>query len=271
MDINQLKKIWELETKTEKYIASIDKNDCKWREDDFNLTVFPEPWWGNINDPKIIVLALNPSYVRSADELDTLVFKEFFDKNIKIENNQAVNLFDDEITSNNIQFINSSVSEWWRKVFEYDDKFVPNFKDDDNLLDIIKNKVGIFNLIGYHSKNADCLKKSRNNPKTTDIIIKYLNEIIDNTDNTNILFIFLWGKNTWESYGLKTTDINYCIEINKNDSKDRGQNVNGEPKKVSSQNKYFKNKISYDDFKKILKGIDCVSKIKETIDQYKTS
>jgi len=217
-EFENLQVSWELDDTIDScFISKEDKEifDKYHLYNKFKLHLHPHPWYGNIKDPEIVVLAINPSYARNSDELDSEVYKEIFISNLQMFNkNRGAYLFNEEINGiNNIPFKYSSVSEWWEKVFE---EIVTdengNLKDND-FLNSFNKKVGIFNLIGYHSANSTNLNcngiKELNTVKNT---VKYIEKLMNDEDK---IFIFVWGKALWEKIGkLKIPEDTKCFVIN---------------------------------------------------------
>lgn len=106
--------------------------------------VLPHPWWGNVENPEIIVLAKNPSYAPIDDEKDELdkEFKDDLMENIK-NKDKSLNLF---------KFINTETFKWWKETIG------ELYKEGDDDHSFIK-KVGFFNLCGYHSEEFKQIKK----------------------------------------------------------------------------------------------------------------
>lgn len=155
--------------------------------EDTNLV--PQCFWGNIKDPKIIILAKNPSHVAS-DDLDNKYFSKTLINNLKIENREdIINMLFSCTSIEGIPFELSGVSKWWRSFF--DENINSNNKDS-----FMSDKC-IINLCGYYktnlAKNIDeelywfYDKNKENN----------INDIIDNVFKNNNLekIITVWSKN----------------------------------------------------------------------------
>lgn len=198
----------------------------------YNTKVYPQPWWGNIVNPKIVVLSLNPSYDEGADELDNAVFRNILEENLE----NPVSLFGNKFKNEyDVPFKYSSVSEWWRNVFS---EIIPNdLLEDSDEINLFNENVGIFNLDGYHSKNVD---KLNSHLSTSKKMVEYINSL---AQCENRLFIFVWGKGTWDKRGLKVTS-NF-IEVNKSHKNCI----------INPRNKMLKNKINNVKDKEKLKDI----------------
>ena len=247
MDVKKLKENFRINDKNDGkktiYYYECDKNKSgdvpSIIDDKYELTVYPHQWWGNIANPKVVVLALNPGYSQGVDELDSILFGNLIEKNYNSDDYYQF-LFGDECgasefskNGNKILFKYSSVSCWWRKVFE---EVLPNdlsgnlSEEEKNTINLFNHNVAFFNLVGYQSKDTSDLYTKSN---STDKIVEYVNDLV----NKDRLFIFVWGKGEWVKKGLKINDMNY-IEVNKNDeqNKKNGRNVN-------PRNKLMKNKL----------------------------
>ena len=217
--LENLKKAWdgvtgdvdEMISKADRDYLEHNPNFNKKFIDNFNFKVHPHPWFGNIENPSIVVLAINPGYSKNADELDSVIFKELLDNNLKMKfTNKGAKLFDDEgvVLSKelSVPFKYSSVSNWWEKVFE---EVLVN-KDtnelDKQMVDSFYSKVAIFNLVGYQSKDADKIGKTYKNLPTTAAMIEHVKHL----DNGERLFIFVWGEKRWNELGF---EVGKCDKI----------------------------------------------------------
>lgn len=240
------------------YIFTCDSNNTiDNMKGKFEFSVLPHQWWGNIKDPKIVVLALNPGYSQGNDELDSIVYKGLITNNYNLNLDHAQYMFDK--TSKGIgglSFEYSSISRWWRKVFS---EFIPDkicfkpgayFKNEQDYKEKINRfneKVGFFNLVGYQSKDSSYIEKAYD-CESAKLIAQYVNEL---AKTGNRLFIFVWGKDSWDEVitkNCKENNIKNYIVINKNDNIVR-------EKKINCRNRYLKNKIlpaDYDNMRKIL-------------------
>ena len=167
--------------------------------------VLPEPWWGNIKNPNVIILGRCPKYMEKSDEKEYEEFKK------KLSSNQMlteINWLD------NIDKEYNYSGKWWKNnVLSkfYDDSKKIN-KETDNYL--YKN-IGYFNLVGYHATTGTYLRKTiykgKNAIPSVQAIVKYVNEIIK---NYKPLVIFMWKKNKgeWIESGLdKSVENAKCL------------------------------------------------------------
>ena len=141
---------------------------------DESNTLIPQFWWENIKNPKIIILANNPSYKRHSnsgfsDDADNVNCREYLINNIYRP--QGFNC--DFIKENKESYF----AHWWGE------KFFENYEIDIN-------EVAIFNLLGYYSKNSSFFNK--------DILQhshmkQFANELKDYCQsNEDVIIVFVW-------------------------------------------------------------------------------
>jgi hypothetical protein len=140
------------------------------------MTLIPQFWWGNITNPKLIVFANNPSYKcehnsNLSDDKDNEDnnTREYLERNI---------FRPDKF---NCDFINSNsdayFSFWWKN------KFFENNK-------VNLNNIGIFNLIGYYSKNSSFFNKKI---LLHSHILQFSNQLIEYIQsNSDVILTFVW-------------------------------------------------------------------------------
>ncbi|MGI6781379.1 MAG: hypothetical protein ACOX56_00865 [Acholeplasmataceae bacterium] len=214
--------------------------------------LWPHPWWGNIENPKVIVLALNPSYDPIDDEKDDIVLGGLYKK-----------AFDDPVQNKiNLFAFKSNSTDWWRnKVFAEEGKEVNPDK-------IIKN-VGVFQILGYRSlsyfkipkkalKTEEKLKKDDSFKEFIDKFqnicesLKLKNKYNDNylpTQNAMRLHVqslinedkdryvvIVWGKGHWKQLRLDFPDKENRV-LRANEKNYRNQNI------FKEQNKEYSKKI----------------------------
>ena len=254
MTVEDLRKNFEIITKKDNgkeiYYFKCDEDKLDNIKGKFVLTVYPHQWWGNVIDPNVVVLALNPGYSAGSDELDSIIFGELIEENYKLNmidgHCYGQFLFGDSGNKNNIPFKYSSISKWWRNVFE---DIIPNdIVDNYNKTEIncFNKNVGFFNLVGYQSKRANdinikCPSKEK--------IIEHIKQLAEDKKR---LFIFVWGKSSWEANGLNINN-NY-IEVNKRNNK---------TDKICGQNKKLNIKIKADNDRQLLKNLLLDKKVDE--------
>ena len=137
-------------------------------------TLIPQFWWGNINNPKIIILANNPSYKKgynskTSDDIDNEKYRKYLEDNIYRPNG-----FNCDFVKENID---AYFSYWWKT------KFFENKEIDIT-------KVGIFNLIGYYSKNSSFFNKEILEHSH---MIRFANDLKEYCQsNDDIIIVFVW-------------------------------------------------------------------------------
>ncbi len=192
----------------EKDKERIDKIKKKFGYDK-NVDLVPQCFWGNIKNPKVIILANNPSYVAS-DELDNKYFRKTLLDNLEIDNRDEgiINVLFSSTSHDNIPFELSGVSKWWRDFF--DENINPSNKDS-----FMSDKC-IINLCGYYKTNVDekidddlCWFYDENKQnKINDI----LENVLKNNENLKKI-ITVWSKNgnQWLKV-LNTLEVNINVE-----------------------------------------------------------
>jgi len=155
------------------------KNKQKYKDDyEYHCNVLPQPFFGNIINPEILIIANNPSYAKYDDEYDTKLFLSKNELNEYIEILKRVNFFD-TFNDDNRYFYNTW--NWWHR--KVTGNLAINSKDK-------KGKVGIINLCGYHSKyfNEEHYKNFPSfNEEILDNLIK-----IGEKKNKKFVIIFVW-------------------------------------------------------------------------------
>jgi hypothetical protein len=188
----------------------------------YQTHVLPHPWWGNINNPKVIVLGLNPSYDPINDEMD--------DKLPGVYDALLNNIDKNKNPINWLNFSHAITSQWWKETLG---SLITSVGKES----IYKN-VGFFNLCGYHRdsyKNVQqkCLIKKENmnhdlkefvnkfdfisqslsdqipiyNDKylpTQNAIILHINKLIRSSEVKHV--ILLWGHKEWVDAGINLRD-----------------------------------------------------------------
>ena len=163
----------------------------------YQTHVLPQPFFGNIKNPKIVVLAKNPAYdiFNEFDEFDKLKKKYGLQSNNDenlinfIINNGNKLLFDNE-------FSDSCTQKWWKTIFK-------DLLPDDGF-ETLLNKIGIFNLCGYHSRSyyefpKRFLKDKDKDYFETQIALKEHLEAIKKECKKPI-FIIIWGEQEWRNF-----------------------------------------------------------------------
>lgn len=174
----------------------------------YHLDVLPHPYFGDVENAKILFLAENPSYDKFEDEYDTWLYMirygypDLSDKNDKYYDViKKVNMFKSFSDENNRLFFNAW--KWWNKNV---------IGDNVSLKDDYKGKVAFMNLSGYHSKKYNSLKlKQLSNLKM------FGNRENEWKSSKNVeLIVCVWGKNEWKKLlGDKMNDENTIILNNR--------------------------------------------------------
>ena len=166
----------------------------KEKDDEFILSLLPKPYRGNLKDPKLVILSLNPGYKKRVktslfNKLDIKYQREFIEtckSNAFLESNSIISNDIDDILDNG----------YWRKQLE--DLIVTGFhiKDPDKQEEKIYkfSEVALIQFIPYASKSYDSWKEesSLGTQNFTQEVIQYL------VDKTDTLFLIMRAKNQWE-------------------------------------------------------------------------
>lgn len=223
----------------------------------YQTHILPQPFFGNIDNPDIILLALNPKfdYEKSYAE-----HKELLDRGISVA---------DYITNTNIIFDNTSSKytfNWWKEVF---DGALPENYNFENLL----GNIGIFNLCGYHSKSFNklpkaCFKENISELPTQTALRNHLKKLM--LENPNRLILVIWGNDYWKSFFNKIEKgyFNNHILPNMilvNQTNEFSNKPNKIISKCSAYNYYCESEESYikDALKKYINSIDTSNKAKD--------
>lgn len=185
----------------------------------YQTHVLPQPFFGNIEDPKIVVLAKNPAYdiFNEVVEFDALkkgyISKHNEDENLInfISNGGNDTLFDNEFLDENNNCY--CTKKWWNTVFK---DLLP-----EGGIKKILTKIGIFNLCGYHSRSyyefpKYFLKDEKVCFPTQTALKEHLKQLPNGT-----IFIIIWGEPEWIRF-LKDEDEDnffknrHLLVVNKN-------------------------------------------------------
>lgn len=155
----------------DEYMADVSKLKNK---DDyyFHLEVLPQPYFGEIENPYILILANNPSYVEGDDEFDRDLYLRHKQLPEYLDTLKKVNFLDYERIENKYFF---NTWQWWHK----------NVFGNITLKDK-SNKIGIINLCGYHSKQF-------NSNKSSNLMVNNLKDVITQAK----VIVFVW-KSTYD-------------------------------------------------------------------------
>ena len=206
--------------------------------------LIPQPWLGNILNPKIVILGKNPGFVDTGyvnDITDNAVDSENsirdylianLENNIQKRKQLYLKLYENEYCINSIKWVladenQSSLSKWWKDFFTR-----VGYNDYKNIRDSFGDDICIINYYGYYSKSLDgiirevipCTKRIDLN-KIVDkaSIVVYLWDSAKKMyeDTASILndypLVFIGNKNVeGNSTGRYTNFYNTCCYDNKN-------------------------------------------------------
>ena len=202
-----LKNVWEIENNVAKQdVESI--NPILKMEYFYQTDLYPQPWWGNIEKPKIIVLALNPSYDPITDDEDEKYIEQDLKSNLST---RSFNWFNHKkVTLNSGKERETSGFKWWKQTLG--DLYNETNEREKNIYE----KIGFFQLVGYHSKTYSklirkCFMEKHKCFPTQNAIVNHVNEIIR---EDNPIVVVLWGYQHWIEVGLKISD-DRVIRVNK--------------------------------------------------------
>ena len=185
----------------------------------FNHELIPQLYWGNLNDPEIVILGKNASY-SFEDELDNYHFRGWLLLNLLSNKDSSRNFFCDILTNSNNIFINSSVSRYWRNAFIGWEPY-ENFKNKNNFM----RKTAIINMYGFYSEE---LSEKPEEPSYLENEKEILDMIRNHITNHKPIYI-MWKKS------LKWWKDLLGVEFDPNNT----YIVNGN----NSRNKYLKNSV----------------------------
>lgn len=154
----------------------------------FKFNYLPQPWWGNIKNPRVIVLLLNPGICKDEDIVEEK-YKNSIRENLKGE--KTLNWMTDE---------KSDSHKWWKSTFN-------KITESEMLPQVIYEKVGVFELIGYHSKKfasnhyssikemlVEELGLTEDFLPTQRAMFDYLDALIK---EVKPLVVIIWGQKFW--------------------------------------------------------------------------
>ena len=186
------KLLQEILSEKTKFIHSSDKLGD---ESKYKLFLLPKPYRGNLKDPKLVILSLNPGY---KERVNRIMFKMLSTKYQKqfIEVSKANALLEDgcRIISDKYDVDDVLDNGYWKKQL-YD-------LEHEKMID--SSKIGLIQYVPYASENYD----SKDNDDvlgtrnfTKEIIHYLLNE-------TDTLFLIMRSKERWETLIGKDTGNN---------------------------------------------------------------
>lgn len=207
--IDKLINAWELKEKNGMFVATADEEIIVKKLNSsnfstgvmkFNFNLKPFPWWGNISQPKIVVLVLNPKYEKEEEdknEQDLHKKRKSFENNLK--NNKTINWLDF------VDEANLTVSEkWWKNTFN---DIIVELDKKNKSKDLIYDSVGFFELYGYYSKSfKDTSLKNINKSEfdhsdilpTQKALFEHINYLMKVEKPP--LLVIIWGQKHWREY-----------------------------------------------------------------------
>lgn len=213
--LEKLIDIWSDITSIEPYMANTDKKEIDEKYiaikkiDDrtaFRFDFLPQPWWGNIKNPDVIILALNPG-IDNTEKEDEEKYKDKILLNLN--GHDTINWMSDG---------NSSGHKWWKDTFK--DIIQMGTIDQDT----IYNKVGVFQLIGYHSEKFNSgdyetlekMLKAKLGVKsgllpTQIAVFNHLSYLIK---EYKPVVVIIWGQKFWRKYVGGLDGYNYIDTVN---------------------------------------------------------
>ena len=231
----------EPEKKSLNYYVSAKDYDSLKNEEKLALSyyyqthVLPQPYFWNIDDPKIVVLAKNPTYDIKYEKKETdkllEIYKEYKEDEANIIYDNGYNLLFEQYDKKTEKVL--CTKKWWSSTFG---DLATTYG-----LENIKKKTGIFNLCGYHSKSYFDVPKgileSGNVLPTQKCLREYLRKLI----KTDVLVIIIWGEKDWSNF-LKDEYFDDQLKQGKIFVVNKGNSAN---RYITSSKQYdnFKNKI----------------------------
>lgn len=212
--------IFKLEKDLDKFF-SFAKND----DYILHLNVLPQPYFGEIDEPDILIIAKNPSYAQDEDEQDTYLYlKNHKDLNHYYDDLKKINFFDSWFSGENKSFLNTW--NWWNK------RVVGGACLKNN-----NTKIGIINLCAYHSKYFL-------NEHYRDLPFLEEDKIVDIIKKSKFV-IFVWEGALLDSFKDVLVEDKYIIlnrYIAKNGKERYGTNLNSIKSIISKKNKLYTDK-----------------------------
>lgn len=188
----KLKQAWTLKQEENVSVQDVSVIDPILKLDYFYQThLLPQPWWGNIVDPKVIFLSLNPSYDPVIDDEDESYINSCLKENLK---SKTINWFEHKyIEDRNGHKRKTSSFKWWEK--RLNGLYCADNRDDEEK---IYNKIGFFQLCGYHSKSYSVMKKKcfikNNQLPTQTAVVDHVKTLM----KKDPYVVVIWGKKEWE-------------------------------------------------------------------------
>ena len=178
------------------------------KQSNFRFDFIPQPFWGNILTPKVIILTLNPGYYSERDYQTNELYKQEFIDNLS--QRPSLNWFNLKDTKD---------YRWWHNAIK--DLLDENITEKD-----IYEKVGFFEFIGYHSKsfpsklynsyidlNIEEFGAIKGILPSQKALFKHIDNLLNQEENERPLVAIIWGQKFWLQ-GIPTLkDIDYIDTI----------------------------------------------------------
>lgn len=232
--LDELKNSWKLKTLNFESIEGLSLNyylsieDYDELKDKKSLLYFyqthviPQPFFWEIDKPKIVVLAKNPTYNINREENETNELLKCSKYSIEdiICNHGNDLLFSKEL-EDFLENDEMCTKNWWLETLD-------SLVSSGHELNDIMGKVGIFNLCGYHSKEyfdvpKDILNEGETLLPTQKRLQTYLKKLLE---DKKIFVIIIWGETEWRKFlGNKyfNRDRLLIVNANKNNKKTRNR------------------------------------------------
>lgn len=179
----------------EKTITNRNKSlKPKEKDDEFVLSLLPKPYRGNLKDPKLVILSLNPGYKKRVkttlfNKLNIKYQREFIEtckSNAFLESSSIISNEIDDILDNGY---------WQEQLEDLINACNPGEEKNELSKELYHfSDVALIQFIPYASKSYDPWKEesSLGTQNFTQEIIQYL------VDNTDTLFLIMRAKKQWE-------------------------------------------------------------------------
>ena len=168
-----------------------------------NISLTPQPWWGNLDDPSIIILGINPS-CRDSDldynKADSSFKNDFLIPNLNYYDRDKT-LYLDELFSG--KFKDNPVIRTWRVEYKLGEAF------SDKL-----DTIAIYNAFAYYQTNLFNIKNDKI-LELTHIKGKIKNKLVEDIIKPENHVYFLWGGEDKRKIWMKILcDDSYSEEKN---------------------------------------------------------
>lgn len=200
-------------------------NSKKKKDNVFKTSLLPKPYRGNLKDPKLVILSLNPGYnertkkkmFEMLNEKYQLKFVEIAKKNALLEDGCSI-IPDD----------NEDSEGYWVDVVTDNGYWLDKLSDLINEPDVDISKIGLIQFIPYASKHYDSWAKE-DELETQKFSVDIIRRLLYKDEST--LFLVMRAKKQWDKLFRK-----YNIELDKEISRRFLYNNNPICQKISHDN-----------------------------------